>query len=125
MRKFIWTVAAIGLAAAPAANAEPASEQEMLGVGTGSVIGAIAGGPFGLVIGAAIGAKIGDNFAKKNEEISGLELSLEGSQDTVRHLEGDDGHPGAYDRSGRGNHEVHRLHAAPGGSEVAGSRPRC
>ena len=89
MRKFIWTVAAIGLAAAPAANAESASEQEMIGVGAGSVIGAVAAGPFGFVIGAAIGAKIGDNFAKKNDEISELEVSLEDSQDTVRHLEVD------------------------------------
>ena len=89
MRKFIWTVAAIGLAAAPAANAETASDQEMLGVGAGSVIGAVAGGPVGLIIGAAVGAKIGDSFSKKDDEITDLSTSLDESRNTVRHLEGD------------------------------------
>ena len=89
MRKFIWTVAAIGMTAAPFANAATASDEELVGVGTGGVIGAIAGGPAGLIIGAAIGAKIGDNFSKKDDEISDLSASLQESQDTVRHLEGD------------------------------------
>ncbi|MDX1507221.1 MAG: OmpA family protein [Woeseiaceae bacterium] len=88
MRKIIWTVAAIGLAAAPLANAGTASDEEMAGVGAGGVIGAIAGGPAGLIIGAAIGAKIGDSFSKKDDEIAGLSASLQESRGTVRDLEG-------------------------------------
>ena len=89
MRKFIWTITLLGLAAAPAAQAEAASKQETIGVGTGGVIGAVAGGPLGFVIGAAIGAKIGDNFSRKDDEISTLSASLDDSRNTVRALEDD------------------------------------
>lgn len=89
MRKFIWTVTALGiLAAAPAANAG-ASKEETIGVGTGGTIGAIAGGPVGFIVGAAIGAKIGDTFYKKNSEIETLSVTLDDSQSAVTSLESD------------------------------------
>lgn len=89
MRKLIWTITALGIVAAPAANAGGASKEENVGVGTGAVIGAIAGGPVGFVIGAAIGARIGDSFHTRNEQIETLSSSLEASTDTVTVLEND------------------------------------
>ena len=75
--------------AVPAQAATESSKQEVIGVGSGALIGAVAGGPVGFIIGAAVGAKIGDNFHKKNEQIEALEGSLHASHGTVRSLESD------------------------------------
>ena len=77
------TILSLGTQTASAA----ASKQESIGVGTGAVIGALAGGPVGLVFGAAFGAKIGDTFHKKSERIETLEGSLQQSQQSVASLE--------------------------------------
>lgn len=53
-----------------------ASKEEMIGVGSGALIGAAAGGPVGFVIGAAFGALIGDNMHIKNDSIDELTVRL-------------------------------------------------
>ncbi len=94
MRNFIWTITAVGLglagftASAPA-NAESASTEETIGVGTGGLIGAVAGGPVGFMIGAAIGAKIGDTLHQKDERIETLTATVDQSQHTIDDLESD------------------------------------
>lgn len=75
--------------AVPAHAAAKASKQEVIGVGSGALIGAVAGGPVGLIIGVAVGAKIGDTFHRKNEHIETLEVSLGDSRGTVQTLESD------------------------------------
>ncbi|MDJ0938246.1 MAG: DUF456 family protein [Woeseiaceae bacterium] len=92
MRKAIWTITAITLAASafvsPVASAG-ASKKETIGVGTGAVIGAVAGGPIGFVVGAAIGAKVGDTLHQKDVEIDTLTSDLQQSENTVADLEYD------------------------------------
>lgn len=73
----------------PALGATKSSRQEAVGVGSGAVIGALAGGPVGFIFGAAIGAKIGDTMHQKNDELDSLAVSLEGSRETVAILESD------------------------------------
>ena len=85
----IVTATLLTLAIAQPALAGGASKEEKIGVGTGCVIGAIAGGPFGLIIGAALGAKIGDSFHNKVERIDTLEGSLDGSRNSVATLKSD------------------------------------
>lgn len=75
-------------AAGPAAAAS-ASKQERIGVGSGALIGAAAGGPVGLIIGAAVGAKIGDTMHQKNERIASLQGSVQSSNTNVARLETD------------------------------------
>lgn len=93
MRKLIWTITATGLVAAgmaaPVAQAESASKEETIGIGTGGVIGAVAGGPVGFIIGAAIGAKLGDTLHRKDDEIDTLTSSLDQSNGTIDDLEVD------------------------------------
>ncbi len=66
-----------------------ASKEENIGVGSGAVIGAFAGGPIGFIIGAAIGAKVGDTMHKKSDQIDSLQISLDGSEQSVAILERD------------------------------------
>ena len=82
----IAIAALLALTLTQPALAGGASKEETIGVGTGSVIGAMAGGPFGLIIGAALGAKIGDSFHKKGDRIVALQDSLYDSRNTVEHL---------------------------------------
>jgi outer membrane protein OmpA-like peptidoglycan-associated protein len=93
MRKIIWTITAVTLAASaafvPHTAAAAASKKETIGVGAGGVIGAVAGGPVGLIVGAAVGAKIGDTLHRKDEEITALSTTLADSETTVRSLEYD------------------------------------
>ena len=81
----IATVATLALGS-QTAFAEPTKE-ERVGVGSGAVIGAFAGGPVGLIIGAAIGGKLGDSFGNKSDRIETLQSSLERSQESVANLE--------------------------------------
>ena len=85
-RQILIGMTLVSVFAAQAAQANP-SKEETIGVGAGSVIGALAGGPVGFVIGAAIGAKLGDNLHKKNEQIDSLEASLDDKQYTIDELE--------------------------------------
>ena len=77
------TILALGTQTASAA----ASKEEGVGIGTGAVIGALAGGPVGMVFGAALGAKLGDSFHKKSDRIETLEGSLHQSHQSVASLE--------------------------------------
>jgi len=64
-----------------------ASKEEGVGIGTGAVIGALAGGPVGMVFGAALGAKIGDSMHKKSDRIETLQGSLQNSQRSTAELQ--------------------------------------
>lgn len=66
-----------------------ASKEENVGIGTGAVIGMLAGGPAGFIIGAALGAKIGDTLHSKSEEIEVSEKLLQNSRHSVIALERD------------------------------------
>jgi outer membrane protein OmpA-like peptidoglycan-associated protein len=61
------------LFAAPSQAAQKASKEETIGVGSGAVVGAIAGGPIGLIVGAVVGGKIGDSIHANNERIENLQ----------------------------------------------------
>lgn len=75
------------LIAAPAMAEGAASGQERIGVGVGGIIGGIAGGPFGAIIGAAVGAKLGDEFHRKDVDVTTLSGSLVSSRKTIAALE--------------------------------------
>ncbi len=75
------------LVAGPAFAGERASKQETLGLGVGATLGAVAAGPVGFFVGAAVGAKIGDEFHRKETEITTLSTSLERSEGRVSALE--------------------------------------
>ena len=66
-----------------------ASKEENVGIGTGAVIGVLAGGPAGFIIGAVLGAKIGDTLHNKSEEIEAFEKSLQNSRRSALTLERD------------------------------------
>ena len=83
-----YTIAIVAILALTAQTAAAASsKEENVGVGTGAVVGALAGGPFGLIIGAAFGAKIGDSIHQKSESIDTLQGSLQNSERSVARLE--------------------------------------
>jgi outer membrane protein OmpA-like peptidoglycan-associated protein len=75
------------LIATPAMAENGASKKESIGVGVGGVIGAIAGGPVGFIAGAAIGGKIGDEFHKKDTEVTSLSDTLASSKEKILELE--------------------------------------
>jgi outer membrane protein OmpA-like peptidoglycan-associated protein len=77
------------LVAPPAVASTTSSKEETIGVGSGAVIGAFAGGPVGFIFGAAIGAKIGDTMHQKNNELDSLHVSLVDSRNTLSSLEDD------------------------------------
>ncbi len=77
------------LVAPPAVASTTSSKEETIGVGSGAVIGAFAGGPVGFIFGAAIGAKIGDTMHQKNNELDSLHVSLVDSRNAVSSLEDD------------------------------------
>ncbi|MDJ0749771.1 MAG: OmpA family protein [Woeseiaceae bacterium] len=77
------------LAAMPSLAETRTNKHEAIGVGSGAVIGAIAGGPPGFIIGAAIGAKVGDTMHEKSERIETLQGSLTASNDRLAQLAGD------------------------------------
>jgi outer membrane protein OmpA-like peptidoglycan-associated protein len=69
---------AIALVATPAWTAETneAPKEEKIGVGSGAVIGAIAGGPIGMVLGAALGGWTGDRFHEQRSKRDAAEAEL-------------------------------------------------
>jgi outer membrane protein OmpA-like peptidoglycan-associated protein len=76
MRKFAWTLTAIGLIGlVPAVHAETASKEESIGFGAGAAIGGAAGGPIGIVVGAALGATLGNHWHAKDEQIDDLDAA--------------------------------------------------
>lgn len=87
MRKTIITVTLLSLAAASNASAaDPASKEEMIGVGSGALIGAVAGGPPGFILGAAFGALLGDTLHQKDEQIETLAQTVESKDQKVAEL---------------------------------------
>jgi outer membrane protein OmpA-like peptidoglycan-associated protein len=88
MRITIAAITTLTLLAASPSFADKSSKEENIGVGSGALIGAAAGGPVGFIIGAAIGGKIGDSFHHKNETIDTLNGSLGASRGDVAELEG-------------------------------------
>ena len=89
MRKIIIASAASLLVAGPALAAEPghtASKEELIGVGSGAVIGAAAGGPIGFIVGAAIGGVLGDSMHRKGEDIDQLNVALSNSRSELSTL---------------------------------------
>lgn len=90
MRKTISAITFISLFAVSPLTAQAAtSKQEKIGVGTGAIVGAVAGGPVGLILGAAAGAYLGDKANGKNEEIESLSAQLAASRSEVVSLERD------------------------------------
>jgi outer membrane protein OmpA-like peptidoglycan-associated protein len=87
MRKLTTIVTITILAMATQTASAAASKEENIGVGSGAVVGALAGGPIGLIVGAALGAKLGDSVNKKSERIEALQGSLQNSQQSVAALE--------------------------------------
>lgn len=87
MKHTILILSTIALLASGAAQANASPKEERIGVGVGATLGAVAGGPVGALLGAAIGAKLGDGFHQKNEQIDGLNASLEQSNGRVESLE--------------------------------------
>jgi outer membrane protein OmpA-like peptidoglycan-associated protein len=87
MRKLTTIVTITILAMATQTASAAASKEENIGVGSGAVVGALAGGPIGLIVGAALGAKLGDSVNRKSERIEALQGSLQKSQQSVAALE--------------------------------------
>lgn len=75
------------LVISPVHAAAKSSKEEVIGIGSGALIGAAAGGPVGFFIGTAIGAKLGDNWHKRDEQLDTLDKSLMQSRNTVAALE--------------------------------------
>ena len=69
-----------------AAGSSKASKEETIGLGSGAVISAAAGGPFGFVLGAAVGALIGDKMHEQKTDIEHLNAALDSSQAKVASL---------------------------------------
>ncbi len=69
-------VLAAVLGSTPASAAERASRSETVGVASGLVVGAAAGGPFGAIVGAAAGAWFGDRHHRQKETIGELATTV-------------------------------------------------
>lgn len=89
MRTIISIISLLALLTASPVFAAKASKEESIGVGAGSIIGAIAGGPVGFIIGAAIGSKVGDTLHQKSTTIDRLNGSLDESRQDIAYLEND------------------------------------
>lgn len=89
MYKTITCIAAVAMLTAPVAFAAQASREENIGVGSGALVGAIAGGPVGFIVGAAFGAKLGDTMHRKNVSIETTSVSLAAARQDLRALHSD------------------------------------
>ena len=91
MRNTLITLTAASLMTllvfSPVPAAAKSSKEEAIGIGSGALIGAAAGGPVGFFIGTAIGAKLGDSWHKRDEQLDTLDSSLRQSRNTVAVLE--------------------------------------
>lgn len=82
----IVALLAILIGTAPA-HAARSVKEEVIGLGSGAVIGAALGGPPGAIIGMSVGAMIGDSWRVKNESIEQLEGTLQASRSDAASLE--------------------------------------
>jgi outer membrane protein OmpA-like peptidoglycan-associated protein len=78
MTKQLVAGLAVALVAAPAWASETtnAPKEEKIGVGSGAVVGAIAGGPIGMVLGAALGGWTGNKFHRERSSRQAAETAL-------------------------------------------------
>lgn len=74
MKRIVLTVL-IACAVTPVFAAEVPKRTQHVGVGSGAVIGALAGGPVGAIIGAAIGGHYADSVGRAGQ-VDGLETEL-------------------------------------------------
>jgi outer membrane protein OmpA-like peptidoglycan-associated protein len=68
------------------AEASQASTQERIGLGSGAVLGGLAGGPLGLVFGAAFGGWLGDQFSDARREQAEFEARWRQASEEVADL---------------------------------------
>ncbi len=68
MKTIVLTLTAASLALPALASAAPSPKEERVGVGSGLLVGAAAGGPIGMIFGAAIGGLIGNKMHKDSTE---------------------------------------------------------
>ena len=94
MGKHILIAIVCAALSVPAWAETSASKEERIGVGSGAMLGAIAGGPIGFILGAALGGWTGDKFHREraareeveasyrqaNDELVALEALLKGSE---------------------------------------------
>ena len=86
---FAFLTSVLFLAAAGTASAADESRRnERLGVGSGAVIGALAGGPVGLIIGASVGGYTGSNVTSV-KHVDRLSDELEIANAAISRLESD------------------------------------
>ena len=85
------------------AEADRASKQEAMGLGSGAAIGAAAGGPVGLILGAALGGWLGDRFHEEKTARLTAEAGMAESTAEAERLEA---------RLGVSEREATRLEAA-------------
>ena len=89
MKKIIIAVIATTLTtAASAAGNEESRKFEHIGLGSGAVIGAAAGGPIGLLLGAAAGIWVGDRFDEETAESAEYENRWSEARAQVESLNG-------------------------------------
>lgn len=62
------------------------SREEIIGFGSGAVIGAAAGGPLGFVIGSAVGALLGDTLHEKTQAAETLGAALAQAESEAEQL---------------------------------------
>ena len=89
MRKLIAMVIVTGFAGSGwTAEPEESRKFENIGLGSGAVIGAAAGGPIGLILGAAAGIVIGDRFDEETAARAEYENRYEEAREKVANLSG-------------------------------------
>jgi outer membrane protein OmpA-like peptidoglycan-associated protein len=89
MKKALLVMTGLTMAAGAATAADPGatSKQEAIGVGSGAVIGAAAGGPVGFLVGAAVGGWLGDQFHQEREAGEALSQRLNEVDDRASRLD--------------------------------------
>ena len=78
---------ALGAGSVYAGDGGTTNKQEAIGVGTGAVIGAAAGGPVGFLVGAAFGGWLGDRFHQQRTATDDMEQRWTGASRRVTNLE--------------------------------------
>lgn len=91
MKKQLAVLVAAGIVSGPAATAEPVKspKEEKIGLGSGAVIGAIAGGPVGFILGAGLGGWIGNRLHEEKEAHAASETRLADTEARLAAANGD------------------------------------
>jgi len=85
--KLIVTLATVTLILPGLASAAKSPKEEKVGVGSGLLVGAAAGGPIGMIVGAAIGGLLGDRMHEQKAERDEFERRYEAAARDVESLE--------------------------------------